>query len=114
MSRLAQSQAAVRVPPEDGRSADARFLRRAKAALSQQIGEPTATQGAIIEQAAWLQLYLRKLNESALANGGVQAELQAKQYVSYSESLMRALTRLGLEVQNNIPGPSSIRSGIAA
>ena len=87
-----------KVPPQDGRSADARLLRRIRTSLEDRIaGKPTAMQAALIDQVCWLTLYLTRLNEKALANGGLHESADAHMFIDYSNSRTAALSQLHLD-----------------
>jgi hypothetical protein len=91
-------QKPVKVPPQDHRSADGRLMRRTREALARHCGgQPSATQAGLIDRAAWLTLYVARLDEKAIAGGGVHSDHDAKQYLAYSNSLTRTLRQLGLE-----------------
>ena len=102
-----RSQKHPRVPSQDGRSADARLMRRTRAELIRHVGgKPTATQAAIVDQIAWLTLYVTRMNRQALETGGVHSDHAAKQFLAYQNSLTRALARLGLDA---VPPPKDTR-----
>lgn len=80
----------------DGRTREARILRKVKADLAEHVGgRPTATQKAIIDRAAWLSLHLAQLDARAVEAGGVLSERDARQYLAWSNALTRTVARLG-------------------
>lgn len=82
----------------DARSAEAVLMRKTREALAAHCGgKPSATQAAIIDEVCWLTMYLARMNEAALRRGGVHSEHAARQYLAYSNSRTRALTKLGLK-----------------
>jgi hypothetical protein len=98
MDQSSARQKQVKVPPQDGRSADARLMRRTREALALHCGvKPSATQRALIDPAAWLTLCGARLDEKAITSSGVQSPHAAKQYPAYSNSLTRTLRQLGLK-----------------
>jgi hypothetical protein len=87
-----------RVPLCDRRSADHRLMRRVRDDLTRHVGgNPSATQFALIHRCAWLTLYLARLDENAMASGGVHDDRAAREYLSYNNALTRAVARLGLQ-----------------
>jgi hypothetical protein len=98
MSLSPHRQKQARVPSRDGRSADARLMRRTRAELIAHLGgKPSATQAAIIDQIGWLTLYVTRMNRQALETAGVHSAHAAKEFLAYQNSLTRALARLGLD-----------------
>ena len=98
-------QVRAKIPPNDRRSADGRLLRRTRESLTDRIaGEPTAIQVALIDQVAWLRstLYLARLNEKALSNGGFHSPTDAQMFLDYSDSRTAALAQLRFDT---IPAP---------
>ena len=53
-------------------------------------------QFALIDQVAWLTLYLTRLNEKALANGGLRSAADAQMFLDYSNSRTAVLSQLYL------------------
>jgi hypothetical protein len=89
----------------DGRRREVRLLRETRAALMAHVGErPTATQKALVEICASLQLYVSLFDAKALREGGL-GERDSRQYLAYSNSLTRALARLGLNKAAQEPKP---------
>ena len=87
----------AKVPPSDGRSADWRLMRRTKEALTRQVGgKPSAVVAMQIDQACWLTLFIQRLNERALINGGAHTDEDTHTYLAYSAIRLCVLSRLGL------------------
>lgn len=78
----------------DGRCREAQLVRRVRAELTEHVGSnPTATQRALIERAAILTLYCAQFDARALSEGGL-SDHAAREYLAYSNSLSRTLTKL--------------------
>jgi hypothetical protein len=87
----------------DGRRREVKLLRQTRAELLGHVGpHPSATQRALVEVAVNLTLYVRLFDSKALAAGGL-GERDARQYLAYSNSLTRALARLGLNKATQEP-----------
>jgi hypothetical protein len=89
----------------DGRRREVKLLRQTRAELLGHVGpHPSATQRALVEVAVNLTLYVRLFDSKALAAGGL-SERDGRQYLAYSNSLTRALARLGLNKAAQEPNP---------
>jgi hypothetical protein len=100
----------------DGRSRAGRFLRQYEKQLTEHVGgSPTITQRAIISRAARVALHLELMDEKSLIDGHEFGKYDHNYYVSWSNSLARLLSRLGLQ-PTDAPAPSlqDVLSGIAA
>ena len=87
----------ARVPSNDGRSAEARLLRRTREALTKHVGgKPTATQRAMIDRAAMLTLHLARMDVRAIEAGDF-SDHASRQYLGWSNTLTRTLARLGMD-----------------
>jgi hypothetical protein len=85
----------VRVPPQDGRSADAVLLRRTRAGLIAHVGgKPSVTQIALIHRAAMLTLHLARMDARAI-EAGEFSDHASRQYLAWSNTLTRTLRELG-------------------
>lgn len=81
-----------------GRSREGRFLKHYEQMLLQHIGrEPSITQRALISRAARIALHLELLDERVFTQGKALNEHDYRYYASWSNSLARMLTKLGLE-----------------
>lgn len=79
----------------DGRSKEARLLRKVRADLTAHIGgRPTIAQKVLIERAAWMTLHLDMMDRKML--GGAPSERDARQYLAWSNTLTRAIAQLGI------------------
>jgi hypothetical protein len=82
----------------DGRSREGRFLTAYERQLLDHIGSnPSVTQRCLIQRAARLALHLELMDERSLAGDHVFTQHDHNHYVSWSNSLARMLTRLGLQ-----------------
>ena len=86
------------MPPKDGRSAAAVFMRRAKASLRAHVGEPNATQAALIDRAAMLMFHVARMDAAAIEAGGFSDHAR-REYLAWSNSLSRTLRVLGEAVE---------------
>jgi hypothetical protein len=96
----------------DGRTREA-LLRRVRADLTKHVGgNPSATQQALIERAAWLSLHIALLDERTvrtlakardgrltrdemLAAGATLSESDSRQYLAWTNSLAKVMGQLG-------------------
>jgi hypothetical protein len=86
MSGLSLSQHPPKVPSKDGRSRESRLMRRVRADLVRHVGnKPSATQRALIERAAWLSLYVARLDAKAIETGSM-TDHDSRQYLAWSNS----------------------------
>jgi hypothetical protein len=77
------------LPP--GNTVVGKRLRDFHATLVRHIGNPTITQSALIDRAVMLQLHITNLDLKASMSGNTMRE-----YLGWSNSLVRVLARLGL------------------
>jgi hypothetical protein len=97
MLRSLRSQKHNKVPSGDGRSADARLMRRVREELTRHVGgNPSATQIALIDRAAMLTLHVSKMDQRAV-EAGEFSDHASRQYLAWSNTLTRTLRQLGLE-----------------
>ncbi|HVC52761.1 MAG TPA: hypothetical protein VND87_12125 [Stellaceae bacterium] len=81
----------------DGRTREARLLQETRDALIEHVGgSPSATQRALIERAAWLQLRVAQL-DVRIAEGATFSDHDSRTYLAWSNSLGRTLAALGLK-----------------
>ena len=80
----------------DGRSREARLLRRMRAELTDQLGEPSFAERVLIEQAARLQVRLA-LIEKRIGTAWTGAQTDADLYDRTVQSLVGILAKLGLK-----------------
>ncbi|AQU89401.1 hypothetical protein B0W47_17795 (plasmid) [Komagataeibacter nataicola] len=97
----------------DGRSKEARLLRKVRAELTAHIGgRPTITQKALIERAAWMTLHLGMMDRKML--GDVPSERDARQYLAWSNTLTRAIAQLGVRDTSERNRPPSLDELLAS
>jgi hypothetical protein len=81
----------------DQRTREARLLREARAELTAHVGgNPSATQRALIDQAAQLRLRLACMDRK-FAESGAFTEHDSRTYLAWSNSYTRALAQLGMK-----------------
>jgi len=80
----------------DGRTREARLMRDARTELTAHLGgTPSATQRALIEQAAQLRLRLATMDRQFVETGAM-TEHSSRTYLAWSNSYSRLLRQLGL------------------
>jgi hypothetical protein len=80
----------------DGRTREAKLLRRVKAELTAHVGgNPSATQRALIERVAMLTLRIHAMDEKCA--GGDMTELDTRTYLAWSNTLARTVKLLGIK-----------------
>jgi len=81
----------------DGRSREGRFLAAARAQLFRHLGgNPTIAQRILVERLAWLQLHVVLFDER-IANGGQFTDCDRREYLAFSNSVLRGMREIGLE-----------------
>lgn len=81
----------------DGRTWEYRLLQKMRADLSGHVGgAPSAPQKALIDRAAWLTVYLAQ-QDARTASGEFMSEHMSRQYLSWNNSLVRAMRALGFK-----------------
>jgi hypothetical protein len=81
----------------DGRSWEARFLKRYEKMLVKHVGgKPSLVQRALITRCARVALHLELMDQRSLRDGHVFGVHDHNYYVSWSNSLARLLARLGV------------------
>ena len=81
----------------DRRTREARLLEATGAALVAHLGgSPSAVERALIDRIALLTLHVSMFDRRALAAGSL-SERDSRAYLAYSNSLSRALARLGIK-----------------
>ena len=104
MSRIGPYSRPHNLSNMDGRSREARLLRRVRSELTAHVGgKPSATQRMLIERAATLALHVETLDRKVL-EGGVMSEHDSRTYLAWSNSLTRTLRELGLGKPQDAPG----------
>src|SRR5437868_4212198 len=79
----------------DGRSREARLLKAIRSDLTTHVGgNPSATERAFIDRAAWLSLRVAQLDARIAA--GTVTDHDSRTYLAWSNSLARTLRELGL------------------
>ena len=97
MARLKVYSRAKAIAKLDGRTCEAKLLRETRLSLAEHLGgNPTATQRALIDRAAWLTLHMAQLDRKA-ADGGGLTEHDSRTYLAWSNSLTRTLTAIGMK-----------------
>lgn len=87
----------------DGRTKEARLLRDFRAELVAHVGgRPSATQAALIGQAAMLQLRIALMDRASIGEA-VPSEKQGREYLAWCNSLQRLLRQLGKGVAAAAP-----------
>lgn len=92
----------VRPPGTHGvdlRTAEGRLMARTRHRLTQHVGQPTATQAALIERAVMLTAHLAKMDAEALRTGFRDLE----RYLSLNGALTRTLDKLGTKPKSSAP-----------
>jgi hypothetical protein len=85
------------IPRLDRRSIEWKLMERVRSDLTEHVGgNPSATQKAMIEMAAWLSLKLELLDRE-ITIGKQFNDYHTNVYLSWTNSLSRLLARLGLE-----------------
>jgi hypothetical protein len=78
----------------DRRSGEFLFMQDVKRELIEHVGgNPSATQRALIEQAAWLQLHIRTMDNKAVS--GKLTALDSRTYLAWQNTLRRTMQALG-------------------
>ena len=95
MPALGPYSRATRLANVDGRSPEGRLLRSVRDELTNQLGDPSPAQKALIDRAAWLSLRIAQLDDRTL-NGGF-TDFDNRQYIAFSNALARVLRTLGLK-----------------
>src|SRR5437867_4131811 len=81
----------------DGRSREGRFLAAARAELAAHVGgNPSSAQRVLIDRTAWLRLHVMLLDEKVAGGKSLTGHDQLS-YLSFSNSLIRAMRELGLK-----------------
>src|SRR5579872_1836512 len=70
-------------------------------------GKPNATQRALIDRLAWMQVHLARMDERMLLNGEL-AERTTREYLAWSNSVARGLAALGLHAPERQPSVSEL------
>lgn len=82
----------------DRRTKEARLLRDTRAELTAHLGgNPSATQRALIEQAAQLRLHLATMDRTFAETGGKMTLHDSRTYLAWANSYSRLLRLLGLK-----------------
>ena len=104
MSQIGPYSSAHTLSNLDGRTREAKLLRRVRSELTAHVGgKPSATQRMLIERAATLALHVETLDRKVL-QGGVMSEHDSRTYLAWSNSLTRTLRELGLGKPQDVPG----------
>jgi hypothetical protein len=81
----------------DGRTSEARMMRRLRADLVAHVGDhPSTAQMILIETAARLQMHLAVMDRKFMENGDM-TPFDSKRYTAWANTLTRTLVRLGLK-----------------
>lgn len=80
----------------DGRSKEARLLKRTRSELLAQLGrKPSVAQAMLVDRVAWLHVHLSLLDGKMA--GAAPAERDARQYLAWANTMAKLLARLGLD-----------------
>lgn len=92
-----------------------RLLQKTRDELSRHLGgNPSATQRVLIERAAWLTVYIAKQDAQTQAGGAFMSEHASRQYLAWSNSLVRTMKALGLRgVERRPPSLAEIAAAAA-
>lgn len=102
MSTVGPYSRRSRLDKLDRRTAEARFMRDVRAELTAHVGgNPSATQAAMIDRAAWLRLHLRTMDNRTAENRSM-SEPDTRTYLAWTGALRRVMDALGPAV----PPPS--------
>jgi hypothetical protein len=83
----------------DNRSREARYLAAARQRLIDHIGgHPSTTQLVLIDRCAWLMLHCFLLDQRIASGKQGWGQNDHKCYLAFSNSLIRAIRELGIEV----------------
>lgn len=94
----------------DGRRREAKLMQTVREDLTAHIGgNPTATQKALIDRAAWLQLHVSLMDAKTLEDGGPLSERDSRQYLAWSNALTRILRDLGADKPRSAKPKQSLR-----
>ena len=97
MKRVGPHSQARIIRSVDGRSVEGRMLRAIRNKLVSHVGgKPTAVQSILIDRAAILSLRIA-LMDAHEKPGGPISEKNAREYLCWSNALVRLLRELGLE-----------------
>lgn len=83
----------------DGRRREARLMQTVRDELTEHVGgNPSATQKALIERAAWLTLHVSLMDQKLMeqGDGATLSERDSRQYLAWSNSLTRTIRQLGV------------------
>ena len=87
----------------DGRTREVRLMRQFRTELIAEVGgQPSFTQIAMIERAAWLWLRVAQLDARTIS--GEMSDHDARAYLAWSNTLNRCLSQLGIK---NPPGAAN-------
>jgi hypothetical protein len=87
----------------DGRLAEGKLMARVRAELTEHLGgKPTAAQRVLIDRAAALSLRLHLMDRES-ARSGEMSERNGRQYLAWSNALVRLMNALGLDAVSARP-----------
>ncbi len=96
----------------DGRTKEARLLRDFRADLAAHVGgKPSATQAALIQQAAMLQLHIALMDRKAAEGAGGLSVRDGREYLAWANALSRLLRQLG--TKGTAAAPPSLADHLA-
>ena len=90
-------------------------MRRVREELTAHLGgKVSPVQSVLITRAAWLSLYIDRIDREAIKAGGAMKEHLSRQYLAWNNTLTRTLARLGLQgaPSQDPPGLARLLSGI--
>lgn len=99
----------------DGRTREARLLKKTRQDLTRLIGgNPSVAQKMIIDQAAWLTVHVNLMNVKSAEEGGALSERDGRQYLAWSNSLTRLLRQLDAQKVKGDSKPTQSLKGFLA
>jgi hypothetical protein len=97
MARIGPHSTPEMLAKVDGRTREARLMRRVAANLRAHVGgSPSAVQEQLIQRAAMLTLHVALFDRRALEGDGL-SERDSRSYLAYANGLARILKLLGLK-----------------
>jgi hypothetical protein len=98
----------------DGRSREGRFLAACRAELAAHVGgTPSKAEAVIIDRVAWLRLHIALIDER-VAGGKPMSGHDMRAYMAFSNSVVRAMQKLGLHGKEAAPPTLSEYLAIAS
>jgi hypothetical protein len=96
----------------DGRTREAEVLRRVRADLTNNIGQPNVVQQMLIERCAWLSVRIAMLDRK-IEKGESFTQVDSNTYLAWHNSLVRTLARLGIKRPDSSSTPPALTRVLA-